>query len=126
MMILPRQKVKLDLETGKRTIEQALEASGEGLRIIFHGGEPLLAFAELREWTFFAKATSAKLGKQLVLQLQTNGTCFTPERIRFLVDEHFIIGVSLDGPAEFNDLVRIDYKGHRLSCAGSRSIPALP
>jgi uncharacterized protein len=102
---------KLDLNTGRIAIQQALDCADANLEIIFHGGEPLLAFRELRELTAFAKERAADQDKHVAFMIQTNGTRFTPEIVRFLLNERFYIGISLDGPAEMNDAVRIDHKG---------------
>jgi uncharacterized protein len=43
--------------------------------------------------------------------LQTNGTLLDDEWCRFLADNHFLVGVSLDGPREVQDRFRRDLHG---------------
>ena len=43
--------------------------------------------------------------------LQTNGTRLTPEWGPFLRDEGFLVGISIDGPAELHDRYRRDARG---------------
>ena len=43
--------------------------------------------------------------------LQTNGTRLTPEWGPFLRDEGFLVGISIDGPAELHDRYRRDSRG---------------
>lgn len=117
---------KLDVELGKRAIEEALASATRNLSILFHGGEPLLAFDEIRALTKFAKATARRLGKEVNFSVQTNGTCFTGEIVDFLVGEEFAIGLSLDGPAELNDLVRVDRRGKGCHASVEASLDRYP
>ena len=43
--------------------------------------------------------------------IQTNGTQFTRHVVDFLLAEDFAVGVSLDGPAQINDALRVDHAG---------------
>jgi uncharacterized protein len=94
----------LDLYT-----RQNIEASG-GSDIIFswHGGEPLLAGLD-----FFRKAVRMQKkykphGRDILNGIQTNATLITEEWGRFFSDEHFIAGISLDGPAKYHNRYRKD------------------
>jgi uncharacterized protein len=117
---------KLDVELGKRAIEEALGCAKRSLSILFHGGEPLLAFDEIRVLTAFARATARKLGKDVNFSVQTNGTCFTDQIVDFLIGEEFAIGLSLDGPAELNDRVRVDRRGKGCHASVEASLKRYP
>lgn len=71
----------------------------------WHGGE-----AMMRPLSFYRKAIEfqQKYGKGLHIEnvLQTNGTLMTPEWAKFLRDNHWLVGVSIDGPKEFHDEYR--------------------
>lgn len=71
----------------------------------WHGGE-----AMMRPLSFFRKAMELqqKYGKGMHIEnvLQTNGTLMTPEWAKFLRDNHWLVGVSIDGPKEFHDEYR--------------------
>jgi uncharacterized protein len=92
-------------------IAQALARAPGGLTILFHGGEPLLEFDLIRRLVAFARREAAQAGRQVVFGIQTNGTQFTSEIVDFLLAEDFAVGVSLDGPEDVNDSLRVDHAG---------------
>jgi uncharacterized protein len=92
-------------------IGQALARAVGGLTILFHGGEPLLEFDLIRRLVAFARREASLAGREVVFGIQTNGTQFTREIVDFLLAEDFAVGVSLDGPAEVNDSLRVDHSG---------------
>lgn len=95
-------------------IHQHIQASTEK-EIIFswHGGEPCLAGID-----FYRKAVKLQRqylpeGRVVLNGIQTNATLITDEWGRFLRDEGFVAGISLDGPARYHNLNRIrnDHSG---------------
>ena len=104
-------KSRLTVEQGKLAIDGALENAGKKLNILFHGGEPLLAIDTIKELVAYARRVTANREFDLLFSVQTNGSRFTPEILSFLTDNQFSIGISLDGPAEFNDVHRVNFKG---------------
>ena len=76
----------------------------------WHGGEPLL-----RPLSFYEKALSFQQkyagGRHIDNCLQTNGTLLTEEWCRFLHDHHWLVGLSIDGPATFHDAYRKNKQG---------------
>jgi uncharacterized protein len=81
------------------SIRQQMEATtSETVFFSWHGGEPTLAGID-----FYRKAVQIQkiylpAGKRLLNGIQTNGTLIDDEWCRFLKSEHFIAGVSIDGP----------------------------
>lgn len=71
----------------------------------WHGGEPLM-----RPLTFYKKSIELQTryaeGKVITNALQTNGTLLTDEWCKFLHDNNFLVGISIDGPQEFHDEFR--------------------
>jgi uncharacterized protein len=77
----------------------------------WQGGEPTLMGLD-----FFRKAVAyqnkyTRPGKRIENALQTNGTLLDDEWCQFFFENHFLVGISLDGPREMHDLYRHD-KGH--------------
>lgn len=117
---------RMPLSTAQNAITQAFEQSRDGLNILFHGGEPLLAFDAIRRLVPFARAAAATLGRRVEFSIQTNGTLFTPENVEFLLGERFSIGISLDGRCPINDRLRVDYAGKGCHTAIERDLRAYP
>jgi uncharacterized protein len=82
---------------------------GHTMELIFHGGEPMLIAPKLLDR--FAEIMSERLQGKVSLGMQTNATLVTDEWIEVLKRRRVMVGVSIDGPAEMHDLVRIDHAG---------------
>ena len=94
------------------------------MSLVFHGGEPMLMGAErFRRFTNLARE---KLGEKLKsIQLQSNATLVDDDWIAALRELGVTVGVSLDGPAEINDMFRVDHAGrgsHALVVNGLRRL----
>lgn len=71
----------------------------------WHGGEPLL-----RSLDFYKKAMSLQKkyagNKQIDNVIQTNGTLLTDEWCEFFAQNHWLVGISIDGPQIYHDSYR--------------------
>ena len=76
----------------------------------WHGGEPLL-----RGLPFYRRVVELQHryadGAEVSNSMQTNGLLLTPEWCRFLHDEGWLVGLSIDGPREVHDAHRRDVGG---------------
>lgn len=77
---------------------------------IFHGGEPLLVDRTFYV-DFLRQAKKALPGITLSFTVQTNGTLLDDAWCRLLKALNIYIGISLDGPEDVNDLMRVDHQG---------------
>lgn len=90
-------------------IRQHIETSaGNNISFSWHGGEPTLAGLD-----FYRKAVDIQKrykpsGSVILNGIQTNATLLTEEWGKFLKEENFYAGVSLDGPESFHNLNRRD------------------
>jgi uncharacterized protein len=107
----PTYSRRLSEEYARKAIVESLARSGPLLRILFHGGEPLMAMDQIRALVPFAREAACEAGRAVKFSVQTNGRHFSPETVHFLLENDFSIGVSLDGPHELNDLYRVDHAG---------------
>lgn len=77
----------------------------------WHGGEPLVLGLD-----FYKKALEFEQkyadGKIIHNTLQTNGTLITDEWADFLAKNDFLVGISIDGPADIHDRYRRDKGGY--------------
>ena len=76
----------------------------------WHGGEPLM-----RSIDFYKKALALQKkyahGKQIDNVIQTNGTLLTDEWCEFFAKNHWLVGISIDGPQEYHDHYRMTPAG---------------
>lgn len=76
----------------------------------WHGGEPLM-----RSIDFYKKALALQKkyahGKQIDNVIQTNGTLLTDEWCEFFAKNHWLVGISVDGPQEYHDHYRVTPDG---------------
>ncbi len=76
----------------------------------WHGGE-----ATIRPLEFYRKAVELQKryagGRRIENCLQTNATLLNDEWCRFLRNEGWLVGVSIDGPQEFHDEYRLNAGG---------------
>lgn len=79
----------------------------------WHGGEPLL-----RSIDFYRKALSLQQkyagGRHIDNVIETNGTLLTDEWCEFFAQNHWLVGISIDGPQP-------DHDHYRLTAAGKPS-----
>lgn len=88
-------------------IIQHIQASTENIiNFSWHGGEPLLAGIEFYRKVLRFQITHKPADKKIINGIQTNGTLINEEWCRFFAREHFLVGISIDGPAEFHDICR--------------------
>ena len=76
----------------------------------WHGGEPLL-----RSIDFSRKALSLQQkyagGRHIDNVIQTNGTLLTDEWCEFFAQNHWLVGISIDGPQPYHDHYRLTAAG---------------
>lgn len=108
----PKKQIMTDAML-ERFISQYIEAQTLGaVQFTWHGGEALM-----RPLDFYRKAMELQQryagGKQIENCLQTNGLLLTDEWCRFLHDNNWLVGISIDGPQEFHDEYRRNRAGQQ-------------
>ena len=80
------------------------------VEFVWQGGEPtLLGLDFFRRVIELQRPYAGR--KRISNALQTNGTLLTDAWCRFLKEQHFMVGISLDGPGEVHDRHRRDRHG---------------
>lgn len=87
-----------------------LPSRGTG-NIVFFGGEPLMCWNLLKAITLYVRSREAEEQKHINLSVTTNGTLLTDAKIRFLHENQVTAAISLDGPAEIHDRMRVFANG---------------
>jgi len=77
----------------------------------WQGGEPLLAGKDFYRRAVALQAEYARDGQQVANAMQSNGTLIDDEWAALFAEHHFLVGVSIDGPAEWHDAFRRDRAG---------------
>jgi len=92
-------------------VQKALKEVEEECTFAFQGGEPTLIGLEFfqRLIQYEQKYNQKKI--KINHAIQTNGLKIDQEWARFFVRNHFLVGVSLDGPKSIHDLYRVDHQG---------------
>ncbi|HEU5458723.1 MAG TPA: radical SAM protein, partial [Terracidiphilus sp.] len=80
---------------------------GRQIQFAWQGGEPTLLGVD-----FFRRVVELQNqyanGRQIHNALQTNGTLLDDAWGEFLAENHFLVGLSIDGPRELHDYYRVD------------------
>jgi len=93
-------------------VKQNIASAGHGpVFFAWHGGEPTLAGMD-----FYRKAVELQKryqpdGIEIINGIQTNGTLIDDEWCRFLAENRFAVGISIDGPENLHNLNRRSLSG---------------
>lgn len=115
-------------ETAQRAIDICLNeaiAQGRGLDLSFFGGEPLLEW-ELLQWCYeYLEARKEQLIVPPRYGITTNGTLLTPERLAWMEERDFLIGISVDGSPTMHNINRCYVNGKGSHAAVAKALELL-
>jgi uncharacterized protein len=93
--------------TLEQHIRQYIEGqTGDHVVFSWQGGEPTLMGLAFFERVVELQAKYAKPGQKIENDLQTNGIALDDEWVAFLKRHHFMVGLSVDGPAAMHNTYR--------------------
>ncbi len=114
--LYPKNKSwRMSPETLETYIKQYIEAQPAGpeeVTFAWQGGEPTLLGLDFFKRIVELEKKYARPGQKIANALQTNGVLLDEEWSEFFKQEGFLIGLSIDGPAELHDRYRYDKKGN--------------
>lgn len=94
-------------KTSDQLIDQVMQFATQQITFAFQGGEPLLA--GLAYFQHFINQVKKKKGtRQIQYTIQTNATLLSEAWTDFFKQQHFLVGISLDGTQEIHDTFRLD------------------
>lgn len=101
----------MDEATLEAVLQKVLKRATRRCVVAFQGGEPTLAGIN-----FFQKAVELEKkhnvnGCSIENAIQTNGYALNREWVKFFAENHFLVGISLDGDKTLHDANRIDASG---------------
>ena len=110
----PEGKPKfMDYETAQASVDFLLgqSAGRRTVHVTFFGGETLMNFPLLKKVVTYANERAALQGRSVDFSLTTNATLLTPAIIEFLSENRIGVTVSMDGPPELHDKLRVFANG---------------
>ncbi len=111
-MLYPGSRFRMAAELQERYVQQLLEAHRtDEVVIAWQGGEPTIMGLEFFRRSIELQRRYARPGQRILNTLQTNGTLLDDEWAAFLHENEFLVGISIDGPAEIHDRYRVDKGG---------------
>lgn len=87
----------MNIETGKKAIEVAMQSPTHKLTFEFQGGEPLLNFDVMAKMIAYSKELNLKYKKDIEYTIVTNLIALTDDKLQFLINNNVSICTSLDG-----------------------------
>lgn len=104
-------KRRMSIRILERMIAQFLDIAGSEAWLCWQGGEPTLMGLD-----FFLRAVELekhykKKGQRVHNSFQTNGMLLDEKWAKFLRDNNFLLGISIDGPAKFHNAYRLGKGG---------------
>lgn len=89
-------------------VKKALRFAKDECTFTFQGGEPTLVGLDFYKQLIKFQKKYSKRGLKINNSIQTNGYVIDKEWAKFLKNNNFLVGISLDGTKEINDSYRID------------------
>ncbi|SDQ74868.1 anaerobic sulfatase maturase [Pseudovibrio sp. Tun.PSC04-5.I4] len=78
----------------------------------WQGGEPTIAGLDYFKSIVELQDEFCPQGKKISNAFQTNGILINEEWAKFFKENDFLVGLSIDGPADLHDIFRVDKAGH--------------
>lgn len=105
------QRHRMSLEVLEEMIKQAMENGGRFVNFGWQGGEPTLMGLDFFRQAVAFQRQYGQPGQTVGNGLQTNGTLLDEEWAEFLRENHFLVGLSIDGPQHVHDHYRVTKGG---------------
>lgn len=110
--LYPGSSFRMSDEVMESYIRQTIEAhTVPQVTIAWQGGEPTLMGLDFFHRSVELEKDCLRPGMKVENTMQTNGVLLDEEWCRFLHDNRFLVGLSLDGPQELHDVYRRDRGG---------------
>jgi len=106
-----RGKQRMSEEVLERLVKDYMELRFPLAGFAWQGGEPTLMGLEFYEKAVELQKKYGVSGQEVGNSLQTNAILLNEKWCRFLSENKFLVGVSIDGPKEFHDHYRLDHSG---------------
>ncbi|MBI5230857.1 MAG: anaerobic sulfatase maturase [Coriobacteriales bacterium] len=110
--LYPGQRQRMSDDVLRRYLRELFAAHPDGdVAVAFQGGEPTLMGIGFFERAVALVEEYRRPGQRPLFTVQTNGTLVDREWAEFFARNGFLVGVSIDGPADVHDTYRHDRTG---------------
>ena len=111
--LYPGSGFRMEPEVHEAYVSQLLAAQRGNPEVVFafQGGEPTMMGLDFFRTTLELQKQYAEPGQGVLNTLQTNATLIDDTWAEFLAEHHFLVGVSIDGPAPMHNAYRVDKGG---------------
>lgn len=111
--LYPGSAFRMSDEVMERYIRQTIAAhTAPEVTIAWQGGEPTLMGLDFFRRAVDIERHAMRPGMTIENTLQTNGVLLDEEWCKFLHENRFLVGLSIDGPRELHDAYRHDKAGN--------------
>ena len=117
--LYPQSRRRMNSEVLQTLIRQAMGGGAGVVSFCWQGGEPTLMGRPFYEKVVSLQRRFAKHGQTAANSLQTNGLLLDDAFCQFFAENQFLVGISIDGPADLHDHYRKGVKS-RPSWSGVR------
>jgi len=108
----PGSKFRMSEPVLEQYIRQLIEShQTDTVNIAWQGGEPTLMGLDFYRRAMGLVEKYRRPGMTFLHTMQTNGTLLDDEWAAFFAEHHFLLGISIDGPAPLHDIYRVDKGG---------------
>lgn len=98
-------------QTARFLADGARDLALPAIKLVFHGGEPLMLRKADFEWACQQFREALDPVTRLTLSVQTNGVLIDPDWVSLFSQYNVSVGISIDGEAEIHDRHRVDHRG---------------
>lgn len=106
-----RGRQRMGDATLEKLVEEYMRSGLPVLGFAWQGGEPTLMGVEFFQRAVELQKRYGTSGQQVSNTFQTNGVLLDETWCRFFRENHFLLGMSIDGPARYHDRYRVDRSG---------------
>jgi|TARA_B100001964_G_scaffold207152_1_gene238824 uncharacterized protein len=110
--IYPQTPFSMDIGILEKFVREYIETQpGPEVTFTWQGGEPTLVGLDYYRKAVELQHKYTRQGIRVTNALQTNGVLLDDEWCNFFRENDFLLGISVDGPAELHDAYRVDKGG---------------
>ncbi|MHC4843198.1 MAG: anaerobic sulfatase maturase [Planctomycetota bacterium] len=104
-------KQRMSYEVLEKLIKSYMQTGQKNCTFSWQGGEPTLMGIDFYKKAVEFQREYGQPGQLVSNALQTNAILLNPEWSKFLHENKFLVGISIDGPREWHDYYRLDHSG---------------